>query len=439
MMRRRILAAASVALSAATWLQPIDLYAGSCVPSSAAAEGFWHTAGNRIVDSQGSMVRIAAINWYGMEDHYAVPEGLQTQPLESVLARIRKLGFNTIRFAFSNQTIESNPVVRAHLQANPGLQNRHALDVLDAVVAAAGRHGLRIILDDHRSTTGENPEENGLWYTARYPEKSWIRDWQLLATRYRDNPTVVGMDLRNEPHTRPPGPWTLRTYLHQGATWGPWHGVSNPATDWRAAAERAGDAILRRNPQVLIIVEGIQQYPDATQAGGVDASWWGSVLQAAQRYPVRLTVAHRLVYSPHDYGPMKYRMSWARPTMRYQDLLSFWNRHWAFLDTGRAAGGKQAALPAAPLFLGEFGTCGNAIACVNSAVPGSQGFWFHGLMRYLANRPEVGWGFWALNGTNPHGQVMTNYVLNDDWATVRLPALLDAFHQLESSTCPPAR
>jgi endoglucanase len=400
----------------------------ACTISPATSQGYWHTAGNRILDSNGRLVRIAAINWYGMEDQYFVPEGLAQQPLDALLARVRALGFNTIRLAFSNEMVEKNPVVSAHLDANPALKGLHALDVLDQIVAAAGRQGLRIILENHRSRVGQNPDESGLWYTSRYPERAWIHDWQLLASRYKNNPTVVGFDLRNEPHTRPPGPWTLRSYLRQGATWGPYGGKDNAATDWRLAAQRAGNAVLAINPKVLIIVEGIQQYPDPSLAGGVDTSWWGSILNAAGKYPVQLQVAHRLVYSPHEYGPQKYPMRWFGPHMRYSTLLSVWNAHWAYLDNSHSAS-------AVPIFIGEFGTCGQSASCVQGNVPGSQGFWFSSLTQYLKTHAEVGWAFWALDAVNPHGKVMTNYLLQPDWTTVRLPALIDAFRSVEAAPC----
>lgn len=406
--------------------------AASRVPAAAGCHpesdwGYWHTAGNRIVDAHGRTVRIAAVNWYGMEDQYFVPEGLGQRPLDALLAQVHDLGFNALRLAVSNQMIESNPVVTAHLDANPQLQGLHALDVLDRIVDAAGRAHVRIILEDHRSSVGQDPDESGLWYTARYPERAWIRDWLTLVGRYRGNPTVVGVDLRNEPHTRPPGPWSLRTYLHQGATWGPYRGKGLPATDWRLAAQRAGNAVLRANPHLLVMVEGIQQYPDPRAPRGVDASWWGSILNPAARYPVQLKIPHQLVYSPHEYGPMKSRLPVFGPRKGYGDLVGFWTKHWAFLDSGKSL--------KAPVFIGEFGTCGTDARCVQDTTPGSQGFWFSSLMRYLKTHPEVGWSFWALDGVNPHGKVMLNYIFREDWTAVRLPALIDAFRAVESAPC----
>jgi endoglucanase len=83
---------------------------------------------------------------------------------------------------------------------------------------------------------------------------------------------VIGVDLHNEPHGQ--------------ATWG----SEDPATDWRLAAERAGNAILEVNPNLLIIVQGDEQVQG-------DWYWWGGNLLGAREQPVRLNSPDRLVYS----------------------------------------------------------------------------------------------------------------------------------------------
>lgn len=425
---RLLLSALALCLAPFGVLQQTSAAAPRNADPSPGIFDYWRTDGSRIVDSHGCVVRIAAVNWFGMENKYHVPEGLQKQPLDAILARVQSLGFNAIRLTFSNATVEANPVVTKRLDANPQLEGLHVLDILDQIVAAAGRHDLKIILDNSRSTIGGTPEPDGLWYTKSYPDQAWLRDWKMLVKRYLGNPTVVAVDLRNEPHTRPPGPWSLKTYLHQGATWGPYKGVDDQASDWRLVAERAGNAVLAINPHLLVIVEGIQQYPDAGSAGRIDASWWGSILQPVRSYPVRLSVPHQLVYSPHEYGPFKYPMPQFGPHMSYAGVAAVWTKHWAFLLDPKSR--EQA-----PIFLGEFGTCGRSTLCVQDTAPGSQGLWFSFLIRFFKTHPQVGWSFWALNATNPDNVTMPNYILKPDWKTVRLPALIQTLHQVEGSSC----
>jgi endoglucanase len=73
-------------------------------------------------------------------------------------------------------------------------------------------------------------------------------------------------------------------------------GDGNIATDWRLAAERIAAVVLEANPRLLMFVEG-------TESAGGEHGWWGGVLTAAGRAPVRLPVEGKLVYSPHVYGP----------------------------------------------------------------------------------------------------------------------------------------
>ena len=87
---------------------------------------------------------------------------------------------------------------------NPDLQGMSRLQVLDQIIAYAGQDGMRVILDHHRSTAGAGTSDNGLWYNSQYTEDQWVSDWQMLANRYKNNPTVIGFDLHNEPYN---GTW----------------------------------------------------------------------------------------------------------------------------------------------------------------------------------------------------------------------------------------
>jgi len=185
--------------------------------------------------------------------------------------------------------------------------------------------------------------------------------------------------------------------------------------------------MLAVNPHLLLFVEGIQQYPDSTQPGGLDTYWWGGILTTARQYPVALDFPNQLVYSPHEYGPFKYQQPFFGPHMSYTGLQHMWRKHWAFLEHGASP---------VPIFIGEFGTCGPSARCVNDSAPGSQGAWFQMLMRYLRQHAEISWSFWALNGTNPEGSDQPNYILGADWRTVRLHQLIDALRDIELSPPP---
>jgi endoglucanase len=410
----------------------LTLGAASGVRASVPAQpGYLRTSGVQIVDASGKPFRIVGINWYGMETSQWVPAGLNFQRYSTIMDEVRLLGFNTIRLPLSNELIERNPRVTSGVAANPELRGRRALDVLDALVVYAGRIGLRIVLDDHRSRAARPEQVNNLdeplWYTQGYPELAWIRDWETLARRYAGNPTVVGFDLRNEPHTAGPGPWNLHAYLTRGATWGPYRGAATAARDWRAAAERAGNAVLRIDPHLLVIVEGIQLYPEAGAANGVDVSWWSGILSPVKQYPVTLRVPHQLVYSVHDWGPTKAPMPWFKHGT-YAELRQAWMKRWAFLLQ------KPHAAYAAPVLLGEFGTCTDRAECTTPSAP--QDRWFTSLLRFLRANPALSWSFFALDGTNANDCWADNGLLNGAWNDVASWSLEQELRSAGAATVP---
>jgi endoglucanase len=367
---------------------------GQLAQSSTVGAGYWHTSGNQIIDSGGNPVRIAGINWYGFETPDEIAHGLWVQDYRTIIDDIKALGYNTIRIPFSNQMVET-PIVPQNLAfsgnsgpINAPLEGLNALQDLQVIVTYAGEEGLKVILDDHRSEAGESAEENGLWYTSTYTSQDWVNDWVTLAKMFANNPTVVGFDLRNEPHT-PAGD----TYA-EGATWG----TGNTATDIRLAYEQAGNAILAVNPDALIFCEGISEYPDASSSTGYDSTWWGGDLQGVQQYPVALSSPGHVVYSAHDYGPVLFQQTWFNSSTTPASLDAVWNMYWGYIYADGIA----------PIWVGEFGT-DNTASDIESSTAGSQGQWFESLVAYLTANKWMGWTYWALNGEDAYDLLDNNY------------------------------
>ena len=369
--------------------------------ASAQGTGYWHTSGNKILDSSGTEVRIAGINWYGAETPDYLVHGLWAQDYHTVLNNIKSLGYNVIRIPFSNQLVESNPVPTNYSNyvngpVNQALVGQTALADLDTIIAYAGSIGLRVILDNHRSEAGETNEASGLWYTSAYPQTNWIADWQTMAKRYsaskftfNGNPTVIGMDLRNEPHLSGAGATTGSCWTGDTATNG--CPTSLTAQNWPVAAQAAGNAILAVNPKLLIFVEGNDCY------SGV-CGWQGGNLIGVATHPVTLSVGNQLVYSAHDYGPNLFQQSWFNGSTTPASLDATWNKYWGYISADNIA----------PVWLGEFGT-DNSSADIESAAAGSQGQWFESLVGFLQSNPTLNWTYWALNGEDTYGLLDGSY------------------------------
>ncbi len=363
--------------------------------------GYWHTSGNQILDSNNQAVRIAGINWYGFETTDQIAHGLWAQDYHTVLNQIKNNGYNVIRLPFSNQLVETPAIPTNFTQnangqpANTDLVGLNALQVMDKIISAAGAVGLRVIIDNHRSEAGNSAEANGLWYTSAFPESAWINDWVTIVNRYKNftdpngNPIVIGADLRNEPHLNANGAATGACWTGDTATAG--CPTTNTAQNWPAAATRAGNAVLAANPNLLVIVEGAECYNG-------DCDWWGGNLEGVASNPVTLSVANRLVYSPHDYGPTLFQQSWFNSSTTFASLSAVWTKFWAYISANNTA----------PIWVGEFGTTNNATD-IQNATPGSQGQWFQSLVNFLQNNPNLGWTYWALNGEDSFAPLTGQY------------------------------
>jgi endoglucanase len=337
---------------------------------------YLRTVGARIETSTGQQVRLTGVNWFGLEGPARVPYGLDRRSMGSLLDQLKALGYNALRLPYSNDVLRAgvspDPAYISY-ELNPELEGLSSLEVLDRVIAAARQRGLRVVLDRHRPDASGQSE---LWYRTNRAaeEKAWIDDWKMLARRYKGDPTVVGVDLHNEPHGR--------------ATWG--DGVLE--TDWRLAAERAGNAILTENPDLLIIVQGIE-----TQAN--NWYWWGGNLRGARDNPVRLNLAGRLVYSTHDYPESVYGQQWFqdKATTGYPaNLPAVWDATWGYLVKENRA----------PVLVGEFGT--------KLELPSDQQ-WLQTLSGYLRSN-GMSFTFWALNPNSDD----TGGLLQDDWTSLNV-------------------
>lgn len=337
----------------------------------AAGSGYWHTSGNKILDANNQAVRIAGINWFGFETSNYVVHGLWTRDYKDMLNQIKSLGYNTIRLPYSNQLFDpgSTPNGIAYdNNKNADLRDLTGIQIMDKIINYGGSIGLRFILDRHRPDSGS---QSALWYTNRYSEQRWINDWKMLAQRYLGNTSVIGADLHNEPHG--------------SACWG----CGDTATDWRLAAERAGNAILSINPNWLIFVEGIEIYQGT-------AYWWGGNLMGAGTYPVRLNVPNRLVYSPHDYPASVSNQPWFSDPGYPNNLPALWDARWGYLYNQSIA----------PIMVGEFGTKYQTT---------SDQQWLNTLVSYLdSSSTGRGWTYWSWNPNSGD----TGGILNDDWTTV---------------------
>ncbi|HEX8918582.1 MAG TPA: cellulase family glycosylhydrolase, partial [Chloroflexota bacterium] len=249
----------------------------------------------------------------------------------------------------------------------------------------------------------------GLWYTNQYPESAWQADWIRLATRFRHDSAFVGADLRNEPHITG-SVFDMKSYFKLGPLWGAFNNVYYHDRDWHYAAQTLGNELLKINPNLLIVVEGVQMYYDPFMKS-LTGALWGSNLIGVQYDPIVLDRPSQLVYSVHEYGPKMWPGDWFNAGTSYQQLSDRWTNLWGYLLTA-------PKFMQAPILVGEFGTCDDWYVCVHDPThPARQGFWFQSFVRYMQSHPQVGWAYWALNPDGPFQPDQRDYysLMTYDW------------------------
>ncbi|MFF0634688.1 glycoside hydrolase family 5 protein [Nocardia sp. NPDC004151] len=371
------------------------------------------TRGRYIIDAAGNRVKLQSGNWHGSsgtwtgsgndeepdnnqygEVSHRAPLGLERASMDRIVKDFKALRLNSIRLPFSNEMITDTRPIQG-LTANPSLNGLKPLEVYDRAVKALTDAGLAVILNNHTTTTLWccSNDGNNFWNSGQSTEK-WVDDWAFMAARYKNNPLVVGADLRNEIRRT--------TWNNPNVGWG-------DNQDWELASRLAGDRITTTaNPNLLIIIEGL--------------NWTGipSDLFPHERPMLKpnvwlsstLTRSHKVVYSAHFYdyiGPNHTGGSGIGGGETHDPRFRDMTREDLFQSMDELAG-YVANTPdrhfTAPVWVSEFGIG------PNSTDP--EKAWFADMVDYLISR-DLDWSFWPIVGTG-------RQIDSDNWALLRYGA-----------------
>lgn len=322
---------------------PVQILKPSLVSS------YMYTAKNRKVYMGDTAIDINGISWAGLNYSTNI-DSLQTGTIDEHIAILKANKFNAVRLPMSANmmlNMDNLKVGNASDAINPGVRGTNAGAHVDALIRSLSNAGILVMLNLHRFTgSGNNEDDIGpLWYSQAYDEARVIEAWVAMAKRYLDQPNVFAMDIKNEPHSS----------NGVEAKWG----GTDPKTDWASACERIGNAILKVNPNVLIVVEGV-----------TDQVWGDSIAGGLER-PIVLTVPDKVVYSPHFYKHWNYPSKDGFSMMTYMDRVL----------------GKMAD-SSATIVIGEYGYDHTKVDEVS---------WVRDLATYFKNKNISNAFYWALN------------------------------------------
>ncbi|MFI6599359.1 glycoside hydrolase family 5 protein [Nonomuraea sp. NPDC050536] len=370
------------------------------------------TRGRYIVDANGNRFKLKAGNWAGAQGTWEgsgdlndpannqarqvshnLPLGLDRVPMAQLLADFHGLGLNSIRLPFANALIHDTTVVpESAVAANPQLRGKTPLQVFDAVVAALTADGFAVILNNHTTTYRFccGLDGNERWNSGQSTQQ-WQDDWLFLVNRYKANKRVAGADLRNE----------IRRDTWDDPNWG-W----GDEHDAYKAFEDAGNKILQADPDMLIIMEGINWY--GIPLNGLN--YGRPMLTPVRTLSHTLIESGKLVYSAHFYG-------YTGPNYTGADSGAGHTNDWPYedfpLDQLKQLVSDEALYVTqsgqhftAPVWISEFGAAGRG------SDDSKEKTWFGNFTDILAEH-DTDFAIWPLVGwSNTAG------VPNDNWALI---------------------
>lgn len=381
-----------------------------------------HAEGSRLYDMNGNEVWLTGANWFGLNCIEYSPHYLYAGDIDDMLQEVADRGINVIRFPISTELILSwmngtpyqisaggmqavyNPpvdqddgnggVVKAGTYGN---LNKDFVEAdgktlitsdrgFDVILDKCKKYGIKAFIDIHSPHADNSGHNYNLWYGKETADGTmvttdiWIDTLVWIADKYKNNDTLIGYDLKNEPHGKGP----------EGDKAAKWDG-STDENNWAYAATKCADAILEVNPNALIFIEGVEQSLSGAQAGdywGIAdrrdnspyiGAWWGGNFRGAREYPIKPEHGtSQIVYSPHDYGPSVYAQTWFDKDFTTQTLLDdYWYDTWAYIN----------AEDIAPELIGEWG--GHMDGAENQK-------WMELLRDYMIEN-HINHTFWCLN------------------------------------------
>ena len=432
--------AAVMSISATAAMIPAGI---NTSPAAAAADDcnddWLHAEGSRLYDKNGNQVWLTGANWFGLNCSENIPHGLYARDVDDLLQSVADHGINIIRFPISTELLlswmdgEPLPVSSVQASYNPpkdivgedgtvtkagtygninkdfvgedGKTVKNSMEIFDIIMQKCKEHGIKALIDVHSPASHNSGHNYALWYYNENADDAsgmavghfsnepitWD-DWKdsitWLAEKYANDDTILAYDLKNEPHGK-------RGYNGSECpdTIAKWDD-STDLNNWKYSAEQCANSILAVNPNALILVEGVEQYPKTEQGYTYDTpdiwdapadkspwypAWWGGNLRGVKDNPVvPESGTSQIVYSPHDYGKSVYNQTWFQKDFTTQTLLDdYWYDTWAYINDQDIA----------PLLIGEWG---------GHMDGGDNQKWMELLRDYMIDN-HINHTFWCLN------------------------------------------
>ena len=163
------------------------------------------TVGSHIIDMNGTEVWLTGCNWFGYNTGTNLFDGVWNCNLKESLEGIADHGFNVLRVPMSSELLlqwknGEYPKANYNNAYNEELNSMNSLEIFDYVLSLCEQNGMKVIIDIHTVKTDASGHNHPVWYREDMTVDDFIESLSWLAERYKDNDTIIGYDLKNEPH-----------------------------------------------------------------------------------------------------------------------------------------------------------------------------------------------------------------------------------------------
>ncbi|KAJ1401579.1 Ricin B-like lectin [Sesbania bispinosa] len=361
-----------------------------------------------IVDEYGKRVKLHCVNW-SSHLNAMLAEGLDTIPLKDLVAEMKKVGFNCVRYTcathmftrYSNhkvgETFDSLNLhgVRLGIRTyNPSLENITVVEAFDVVVDEFGKQSVMVVADNHVSDPkwccGDG-DGNGFFGDKSFSPEEWLQGLSTVANRVKAKPQVVAISLRNELRGPHQNQSIWYKYMSEGAT-----------------------AVHKENPNVLVFLSGFNYDTD---------------LSFLETRPIDVDIGNKLVYEVHSYAwSAGSRTEWIEQPVNKKcaKVINGLNERAGFLMSG---------VNPRPLVMSEFG--------IDMTKRDEKNHRFLSCMlAYLAG-VDLDWALWAAQGgyyvrENEHIVDETYGIWMYDFRTIRYPGFSHRFQLVQKKLLDPS-
>ena len=187
-----------------------------------------HAEGSRLYDMNGNEVWLTGANWFGFNCTECVPHYLWSGDIDDMVKDIADHGVNVLRLPVSTELLYNwmigdpdpiksvNPNNDPNYPINVDLINpdgsvMNSQQVFNVLLAKCKKYGIKAFIDIHSPESNNSGHNYGIWYGKSFTANDgkevevttdlWIETLAWCAEEYKGDDTLIGFDLKNEPHS----------------------------------------------------------------------------------------------------------------------------------------------------------------------------------------------------------------------------------------------